>query len=130
MNLKRSLIIFILTMCSSAFCSLKKQVFACEGSLLSLSCERGTVINIIRANFGRFSNSVCPSSNMYTNTQCIQPTSLRVLNTLCGGKSTCSVPVSTGQFGDPCPDTPKYLQLLYACQPEIMVTTESQMTPL
>ena len=104
----------------------RRNVFSCEGSSLSLSCPAGTVINIIRANFGRFSNSVCPSYSRDTtwSTRCIQPTTLRVVNYLCGGKSSCSVPVSSSQFGDPCPDTPKYLELVYKCQNKFESTTK------
>ena len=32
---------------------------ACEGNQLQLACEEGTKINLIRANFGRFSISIC-----------------------------------------------------------------------
>ena len=98
----------------------RQTVFSCEGSSLSLSCEAGTVIRIIRANFGRFSPSVCPSNTKDTawSTRCIQPTSLRVASSLCQGEKSCSIPVSVSQFGDPCPDTPKYLELVYTCERE------------
>jgi hypothetical protein len=110
-----SIVIFVVFCFYTVSCSDRRNVISCEGSSLSLSCEPGTVINITRANFGRFSNSVCPSYRRDTtwSTHCIQPTTLRVVNTLCEGKSSCSVPVSSTHFGDPCPDTPKYLELVY-----------------
>merc|ERR1712130_473186 len=100
----------------------RKTVFSCEGSSLSLSCKSGTVISIIRANYGRFSNTVCPNNNkdktLLWDTRCIQPTSLRVVSSLCQGEQSCSIPVSSRQFGDPCPGTQKYLELVYTCMRE------------
>merc|ERR1712130_56361 len=100
----------------------RKTVFSCEGSSLSLSCKSGTVISIIRANYGRFSNTVCPGNkkddNLLWDTRCIQPTSLRVVSSLCQGEQSCSIPVSSRQFGDPCPGTQKYLELVYTCMRE------------
>ena len=116
---------------SSFYTSDRIKTHVCEGSSLSLSCEQDTVINIIRANFGRFSNSVCPSYSRDTtwSTRCIQPTTLRVVNHLCGGKSSCSVPVSSTQFGDPCPYTPKYLELVYKCEENRQSLRNSELPP-
>jgi hypothetical protein len=36
-----------------------RTLYACEGSSLEIACEEGSHINLIRANFGRFSISVC-----------------------------------------------------------------------
>ena len=112
--------VLVLVLLSPVLSHQRQTVFSCEGSSLSLSCEAGTVIRIIRANFGRFSPSVCPSNTKDTawSTRCIQPTSLRVASSLCQGEKSCSIPVSVSQFGDPCPDTPKYLELVYTCERE------------
>jgi hypothetical protein len=109
----------------------RRKLTSCEGSSLSLTCEAGTVINIIRANFGRFSKSVCPSESRDNtwSTCCIQPTSLRVVNGLCGEKSSCSVPVSSSQFGDPCPETPKYLELVFTCVPSMKILRHKSLMP-
>ena len=63
---------------------------------------------------------MCGGSSKDTawSTRCIQPTSLRVASSLCQGEKSCSIPVSVTQFGDPCPDTPKYLELVYTCEGE------------
>ena len=113
-------IIVVLFLLSPVLSHQRQTVFSCEGSSLSISCQAGTVIRIIRANFGRFSNSVCGGSSKHTawSTRCIQPTSLRVASSLCQGEKTCSIPVSVTQFGDPCPETPKYLELVYTCERE------------
>ena len=36
-----------------------RTAYACEGSRLSIECDEGTVIHLIRANYGRFSISIC-----------------------------------------------------------------------
>ena len=100
--------------------SRRMKVFACEGSTLSLSCPRGTSLHFVRANFGRFSMSVCPSTSPSTawSTRCLQPTTLRQLTAQCGGRASCDLKVDSLTFGDPCPGTHKYLQLLYSCEKE------------
>lgn len=36
-----------------------KTAYACEGSQLSFACPEGQLIALIRANYGRFSISIC-----------------------------------------------------------------------
>jgi len=96
-------------------------VTSCEGSSLPLSCDGGLVLNIIRANYGRLSNNICLNNKNNKNNhnwsvRCINPTTLRDVVTICGGKTSCSVSVSSNQFGDPCPGTNKYLEIVYSCQ--------------
>ena len=58
----------------------RRTKYGCEGSTLEIECEEGTVINLVRANFGRFSISICnEGGNTTWSTNCIQPTTLRVL---------------------------------------------------
>lgn len=58
----------------------RRTKYGCEGSTLDIECEEGTVINLVRANFGRFSISICnEGGNTTWSTNCIQPTTLRVL---------------------------------------------------
>ena len=97
----------------------RTKVFVCEGSSLSLSCPSGTYLHFVRANFGRFSLSVCPATSPSSpswSTRCLQPTTLRQLTTRCGGQGTCDLKVDSATFGDPCPETRKYLQLVYSCE--------------
>ena len=117
---------------STVLCYAKHQLFGCEGSTLELSCPAGTTISVIRANYGRFSTSVCPGSVISTtNTVCIHPTTLRHIQSLCDAKSSCAVLVSSSQLGQHCPYTEKYLQLLYTCRQETVAThTQDHITPL
>ena len=111
----------VLTLLSISLANSEKitNIVSCEGSRLSLSCDTdNSVINIIRANYGRLSHNICQDNITDDNmsVRCINPTTLSVINYLCGGKTSCTVPVITSQLGDPCPQTPKYLEIVYTCQ--------------
>ena len=83
---------------------------------MHLECEAGKTISPVRANFGRFEAGVCNSEgNQAWSTRCIQPTSLRQVNQLCRGQTSCSIDVTSAVFGEPCPGTYKYLEVHYTC---------------
>lgn len=90
--------------------------YACEDSRLNISCASGLHLNIIRANYGRFSIAIC---NAHGNTEwsvnCMSPRTLRVIRARCQGGSECQVPVDSTIFGDPCPGTFKYIEVHYSC---------------
>lgn len=74
------------------------------------------MINLIRANYGRFSITICnDQGNVDWSVNCMSAKSLRVLFTKCSHKQNCSVLASTNMFGDPCPGTHKYLEAHYQC---------------
>lgn len=55
--------------------------YACEDKTLTIECEPGDTINIIRANFGRFSLTICNDhGNVDWSVNCMSQKSLRVLN--------------------------------------------------
>ena len=98
----------------------RKTKYGCEGTVLQLSCDSGKYISPVRANFGRFEAGICNAENNPTwSTRCIQPTSLRQVNSLCAGKSSCSIDVTSSVFGDPCPGTYKYLEVHYTCKHKV-----------
>ncbi|XP_070164590.1 latrophilin Cirl isoform X3 [Polyergus mexicanus] len=104
--------------------------YACEGKTLEIECGEGKLIHLIRANYGRFSITIC---NEHGNTEwsvnCMSPKSFRVLNTECNDQQNCSIVASTLQFGDPCPNTHKYLEAHYRCVSAATTTTTSRPSP-
>ncbi|XP_046406444.1 latrophilin Cirl-like isoform X3 [Ischnura elegans] len=104
--------------------------YACEGSTLSIECREGELIHLIRANYGRFSITIC---NEHGNTEwsvnCMSPKSLRVLHNKCTQQQNCSILASTSTFGDPCPGTLKYLEAHYQCMPATTTTTTNRPSP-
>lgn len=91
-------------------------MYACEGKTLTIECEPGDLINLIRANYGRFSITICNDhGNVDWSVNCMSAKSLRVLHSKCAHKQNCSVLASTNMFGDPCPGTHKYLEAHYQC---------------
>ena len=60
----------------------RRTKYGCEGTSLEIECDEGTVISLVRANYGRFSISICNElGNTSWSTHCIQPTTLRALTT-------------------------------------------------
>ncbi|XP_065351945.1 latrophilin Cirl isoform X3 [Cloeon dipterum] len=99
--------------------------YECEGSILTINCPEGQHINLIRANYGRFSITLCnDNGNTDWSVNCMSSRSLRVLYTKCNLQSNCSVAVNDEVFGgDPCPGTFKYVEVQYSCAVESTSTT-------
>ncbi|XP_054161421.1 latrophilin Cirl-like isoform X2 [Oppia nitens] len=93
-----------------------KTTYACEGNPLHLTCEEGSTIHLVRANYGRFSISICnDGGRLDLNVICMSYRSFLIMSDRCSQKSNCSVVVSSKIFGDPCPGTLKYLEVQYHC---------------
>ncbi|XP_017774015.1 PREDICTED: latrophilin Cirl isoform X3 [Nicrophorus vespilloides] len=104
--------------------------YACEGKILKIECKDGELIKLIRANYGRFSITICNDhGNTDWSVNCMSAKSLRVLHSRCYDKQNCSIPASTSMFGDPCPGTLKYLEAHYQCAPATMTTTTNRPSP-
>ena len=59
-----------------------RTAYACEGSVLTLSCDNSNeVINLVRANYGRFSITICNEhGDTDWSVNCMSHRSLRVLH--------------------------------------------------
>ncbi|XP_047349875.1 latrophilin Cirl-like isoform X1 [Vespa velutina] len=104
--------------------------YACEGKTLWIECGEGKLIHLIRANYGRFSITICNEhGNTDWSVNCMSPKTFRVLNNECNDQQNCSIVASTSQFGDPCPNTHKYLEAHYRCVSATTTTTTSRPSP-
>lgn len=93
--------------------------FGCENETLLLHCPLLSEISIVRANYGRFSLSVCnfrALDNIHTNCDSSHTTT-DILKHRCNRLSLCQIEIHSGVFPTSCPDTPKYLEVQYHCQP-------------
>ncbi|XP_076305400.1 latrophilin Cirl-like isoform X2 [Tachypleus tridentatus] len=107
-----------------------RTAYACEGSFLHIACDSGYLIRLIRANYGRFSISICNEHGaLEWSVNCMSPLSFRVMQDSCGMKKSCKIRASTTVFGDPCPKTTKYLEAHYQCVPET-TTTRPSLSPI
>jgi nitrate reductase NapE component len=104
-----------------------KTTYACEGKQLDLSCDEGKMIHLVRANYGRFSLSICnPTGQLDLSVNCMSFRSFLIMQDRCSQSSNCSVVVSSKIFGDPCPGTSKYLEVQYHCvHPSAVGTPDS-----
>ncbi|XP_013416248.1 adhesion G protein-coupled receptor L3 isoform X2 [Lingula anatina] len=104
---------------------------ACEGSYLDLKCSNETlVLHIIRANYGRLSNSVCNEEGKAYSTDCLSPRAVRIVRQRCQGQFACSLPINNGYFGDPCRKVYKYIEIQYRCVPEGYLPSEAPVETL
>ncbi|CAH0731584.1 unnamed protein product, partial [Brenthis ino] len=104
--------------------------YACEGKTLKIGCSEGSVIHLIRANYGRFSITICNDhGNTDWSVNCMSTRSLRVLHSRCSMHQNCSILASTNMFGDPCPNTLKYLEAHYQCVPASTTSTTTRPSP-
>ena len=57
-----------------------KTSYACQGDRLELQCPLGSVIKVMRANYGRFSVGICNRDGITDwSVNCMAPRSLRIL---------------------------------------------------
>jgi hypothetical protein len=83
-----------------------------EGSSLTLSCPAGQTIGSV--NFASFGTPTGACGNLAKGT-CDESASVAVVQALCLGRQSCSVPANTGTFGDPCNKTVKTLAADVTC---------------
>ncbi|XP_076230333.1 latrophilin Cirl isoform X2 [Nomia melanderi] len=105
--------------------------YACEGKTLFIECDEGKLIHLIRANYGRFSITMCNEhGNTDWSVNCMSPKSFRVLNSECNYRNSCMVDVRSDIFEeDPCPGTGKYIEAQYNCLAATTTTTSRPSPP-
>uniref|UniRef100_A0A3P9DLZ7 SUEL-type lectin domain-containing protein n=1 Tax=Maylandia zebra TaxID=106582 RepID=A0A3P9DLZ7_9CICH len=93
----------------------------CEGSEANLQCEKGQVLVIHGANYGRRDKTTCSAGRPASQLQCVKPfaDSLSICIQSCNGKNSCTISASNSVFGDPCVGTYKYLEVDYTCHYEL-----------
>ena len=93
-----------------------KSKYACQEEKLRLRCEESYVIRVYAANYGRLEpgTSICPSKNIST-LNCKAPNVLLKMTSKCANRRRCTVKADNTMFGDPCPGTFKYLDVIYGC---------------
>ena len=92
--------------------------YGCEGELVKIDCDSaGLVIDIVRANYGRLSPSVCPGPGAASD--CLHRSTKAVLDRRCGGGSSCVLRASQETFsGAECPGVSQYLEIHFRCVPD------------
>ncbi|XP_076597247.1 rhamnose-binding lectin-like [Chaetodon auriga] len=104
------------------------RLVVCEHSSAHLFCDKGQVISVYGADYGRRDRTTCsykrPASQIQ-NVYCSDPAS-KVAKS-CNGKNRCTIRASNSVFGDPCVGTYKYLEVAYTCEyPLFLGSTSSQ----
>ncbi|KAM4570647.1 rhamnose-binding lectin [Fundulus diaphanus] len=97
--------------------SQKIRTVACEGSEAQLKCDKGQLISVSIATYGRSDQKTCSSGRpvqQTTNVQCSG--NADKLAQSCNGKQSCSIQAANSVFGDPCFGTYKYLEVEYTCE--------------
>ena len=89
--------------------------YGCDGELVKIDCDgAGLVIDIVRANYGRLSGSVCPGSG--SSSSCLHRATKAVLDRRCGGRHSCLLRASQATFsGSECPGVSRYLEIHFRC---------------
>ena len=97
---------------SGATCQREMQLQFCEGDSHTLSCAHFSKnISILSANYGRLTGAqVCGWGPIKT-THCKADGALAKVQAHCQGRSHCTLRATNSEFGDPCDETYKYLEV-------------------
>uniref|UniRef100_A0A1I8GEL7 SUEL-type lectin domain-containing protein n=2 Tax=Macrostomum lignano TaxID=282301 RepID=A0A1I8GEL7_9PLAT len=87
----------------------------CEHKTGTVSCPRGTTIDIVSGFYGRVSNKYCTRGPRRT-TSCSARTASSRIRSSCQNRQSCRLSASNSVFGDPCVGTLKYVEIRYRCK--------------
>ena len=94
-----------------------RTLFGCDGSIVSVTCPYGYNISIVRANYGRFSISVCNHGAIEWDTYCgTEGITTQKLRDMCDRQSICNISVNSSLVTAPCEDMNPYLEVQYNCE--------------
>ncbi|XP_022246110.1 latrophilin Cirl-like isoform X2 [Limulus polyphemus] len=106
-----------------------RTAYACEGNNLKISCENEQLIKVLRANYGRFSISICNDQGILDwSVKCAAEKSYFVIHERCNLVPSCIVNVTSHTFGEPCPGTYKYLEVQYQCMLEFTPSSSTTLS--
>ncbi|XP_017295446.1 L-rhamnose-binding lectin CSL2-like [Kryptolebias marmoratus] len=97
--------------------SQKARTVTCEGRVARLKCDKGQVIFVNSAIYGRRNKNTCSArrpASQIQNVRCSR-SSNKVAES-CNGEKGCSISATNSVFGDPCQGTYKYLEVDYTCK--------------
>ncbi|XP_078360480.1 L-rhamnose-binding lectin CSL3-like isoform X1 [Oculina patagonica] len=95
-------------------CTVAKSIVICEYLNDTISCQDGSIIEVLQASYGRHDLSTCPNPYIDT-TNCHAGNSHGIVEGTCGNKPSCELYADNSVFGDPCLGTYKYLRVRYQC---------------
>lgn len=87
---------------------------ACETQNLEMKCKQDEVITVLKANYGRTSQSVCVEGDISVD-KCVNIKSKNIVSRICSGKQQCKILAGNTVFGDPCEGIFKYLDVEFSC---------------
>ncbi|KAL9985738.1 hypothetical protein ACROYT_G008178 [Oculina patagonica] len=91
-----------------------KSIAICETLKDTISCQDGKIIHVLQASYGRHDLVTCPHEYIFT-TNCHAGNSHGIVEATCAYEPSCELHADNSVFGDPCPDTYKYLMVKYQC---------------
>ncbi|XP_052105125.1 uncharacterized protein LOC127738077 isoform X2 [Mytilus californianus] len=86
----------------------------CSGKKAIVRCRGKRRIKILKAFYGRSDEKICKDKRSQT-TGCSAENALSIVQKKCNGVKRCKLQAKENTFGDPCPQTSKYLAVEYAC---------------
>ncbi|XP_076807104.1 uncharacterized protein LOC143450437 isoform X3 [Clavelina lepadiformis] len=92
------------------------KVDICEGETGDLICTGNTMIVVHHASYGRSNARTCGEGNVVPPGGCHSVDSLDIVSDACNYKSSCSLSALNEIFDDPCPNTYKYLNVIFSCE--------------
>ncbi|KAM7447035.1 hypothetical protein ABFA07_004681 [Porites harrisoni] len=102
---------------AGATCQREMQLQFCEGDSHTLSCAHFSKnISILSANYGRLTGAQVCGWGPIKSTHCKADGALAKVQAHCQGRSHCTLRATNSEFGDPCDETYKYLEIRYICE--------------